>query len=401
MPIRLSCPSCNTTFTLPQLPADRRTTCRRCGDVFPIRTFTEVAESPENSAVKASPTATAQLSRKTIAQRSVMRTVAIALGLGFLGLMAGFTVHYLHNRAKPKPESEPEFQPMTAKPAVQLSGLGFLPADTNIVFAFQPGPVLAYTARINRDPQDLLLQTGNFARSLDFLTHLGITLSQIDHLVGGTSLGDGAFMLRLTVVLVLRKPLADEDEFLHKLKARELSGKPRYTIDLNGFPLLLARVSPTTWVFGYDDSDFQAVDRGGYPFGGKQFPDGLTRSIVKIPLNAAVWIATDDEQWAEKPGIKLAIGEWLKKKEWLPVLAKGRSALVTMTFDEPPRIRMFIKTIDETTDQQLLTFFKKQTEMNDGIQQDIAEDLVFFDAPFNPMNVIPTIKKYLDSAGKP
>src|SRR5207248_4987942 len=37
MSVRLSCPSCNTGFALDALPADRRATCPRCGDVFPVR----------------------------------------------------------------------------------------------------------------------------------------------------------------------------------------------------------------------------------------------------------------------------------------------------------------------------------------------------------------------------
>src|SRR5688572_11783292 len=37
MPVTLSCPSCNTAFTLPATPPDRRAECPRCHDVFPIR----------------------------------------------------------------------------------------------------------------------------------------------------------------------------------------------------------------------------------------------------------------------------------------------------------------------------------------------------------------------------
>ena len=45
--------------------------------------------------------------------------------------------------------------------------------------------------------------------------------------------------------------------------------------------------------------------------------------------------------------------EFLKKKEWLPVLARGRSVLVVASLDDPPRIRLFIKTADEKTGEQL------------------------------------------------
>src|SRR5437868_1184384 len=152
MPVRLSCPSCNTAFTLPELPPDRRATCPRCGDAFAVRTWEDVG-----------PEATA---------------------------------------------AEP--QPAPAKPAVRRSLTPFVVA------------------------------------------RLGLGVEQIDHIAGGTSLGDRDVEFRLTLVVVLRDPLADPDEFLDKIKAQRkvVGGRERFKVQLGQLTATLTVVSPTVLVFG-------------------------------------------------------------------------------------------------------------------------------------------------------
>jgi len=397
MPIRLSCPSCNTAFTLPEPPADRRANCHRCGDQFPIRTFTEIAESEDSSTRPG----TAQLSSKDRAQLSIKRTVLVALGMGLVGLFVGVAGYYFQGNVHPLPPPE---TPTTnsAIPADQLIGLGYLPDDTNIAFAIQFGPVAAYADKMKKDPREMLVQAGIPPKVFDDLSGAGLSLSQIDHLVGGTYLGDGAVTPRLSLALVLRRPIEKEDEFLHKLQARKRSSKERYDIELAKLPLILARVSPTIWFFGLDEKDFKAVDRGGYGAGGKQFPAGLGQAIVeRIPPNATAWLATNDEQWSEKPGVKLLIGQGLiGKKEWLPVLAKGKSALVAFSLDDPPRLRLFIKAVDEKTGGELRKYFQKLASADDAIRQGGGGELAFYDAPIDPMNVFAALSRFLADAGK-
>jgi hypothetical protein len=334
---------------------------------------------------------------------SIVRAVTIALGMGLVGLIAGLIFYYFNNGFKSRPVPEQETPVLTAvTPAGRLAGLGYLPSDHNIAFAIQMGPILSYASRTNQEPRELLAAAGIPATVLDNLTALGLTLPQIDHIVGGTSLGDGSFSPRLTLVLALRRPLADEEGFLHKLKAKKVSGKARSDVELSGFPLQLARVSPTVWVFGLDQADFAAVDRGGFGPGGRQFPAGLTRAIGEsLPPSAAAWLATDEEPWAEKPGVKLLIGTLLKKPDWLPVLARGRSALVALSFEDPPRWRLFLKTADEATGQQLRTYFKSLAANDDQVRHGGAGDLALYDAPFEPRNAFGAIKKLVEAAGKP
>ncbi|HEV3383682.1 MAG TPA: hypothetical protein VG097_02640 [Gemmata sp.] len=341
---------------------------------------------------------------KARAQRSVKRAVLVALGMGLAGLIVGVVVYSRNGGVQnnPKPETPP---PSVAIPADQLLGLGYLSDDTNIAFAVQPGPIVAYAERMKKDPRELLIQAGIPAKVYDSFTSLGFTLPQIEHIAGGTSFGDITFTFRLTIVLVLRGPLANEDEFLHKLKARKQAIKERYDVELAGFPgfpVLLARVSPTIWVFGLDNKDFKAVDRGGYGSGGKQLPAGLSQAIAEqVPPTAAAWLATSDEQWSEKPALKLLIGEAMKKKEWLPVLARGRSAIAALSFDEPPRFRLFIKTTDEASGEQLRNYFQKLASSDDTVRLGGGGQLGFYDAPIDPMSGYATIARFLTDAVKP
>src|SRR4051794_4225135 len=115
MSVRLSCPSCNTAFTLPQLPGDRRAACPRCGDVFPVRSFTE-EKTGDNAAVDApaSPSPTSGTSRRAQARWSLQRSVAIVLVMGLAGLLVGVAVYYIRGGFRSKPGPQPEPPPAVA-----------------------------------------------------------------------------------------------------------------------------------------------------------------------------------------------------------------------------------------------------------------------------------------------
>jgi hypothetical protein len=325
--------------------------------------------------------------------------------MGVAGLGAGLWVYYSRD-TKPKDDSPPAGV-REAKSTSQLEGLGYLPADTNIAFALQPGPFLAYAVRTNQDPGELLIRAGLPGKVLGTLSDLGLTLPQIDHLAGGTTIGNKEVVeFRLTLVLVLHRPLADEDDFLRRLKRKPIAGKQRYEVELAGLPMLLARVSPTVWVFGLalnndlkeNLKNLAAVEAGGYGPGGKQFPAELTEAIAtRVPPDSAAWIATNAEHWAEKPAV-IFVAELLKKKEWLPAVAQGRSALAALSFGEQPRVRLFVRATDETTGQRVRDYFKsKATDMS---RHGGAGELAMFDTPIDPANAYAIVQQFLGDVKK-
>lgn len=385
MAFRLSCPSCNTSFTVPELPGDRRAACPRCGDVFPLRTWEETADASPTLVVP-SPEVGGLWSKQLL-----------AIGLALIVLTVGLLVYFNRDRLRGRPTPGPEAAG-TVKPATQLAGIGYLPADTNIAFAVQAGPVLAHAERTRQDPRGLLVRAGVPNQLFEALARLDLTLEQIDHLAGGTSLGDGPFEFRFTLVLVLRGALPDEDQFLQKLKARKhAGGKPRYDVELGGLPLTLARVSETVWVFGFDGKkDLQAVERDGFGPGGQQFTPSLTGMLVEqVPPAAAAWIATADERWAEKPATKIA-AQFLDKKEWLSVLPQGRAGMLALSFNDAPRVRLHVKTTDEATGQQVRDYFKRK--VSDKMQLGGEGDTAFFEMPLSEGNALVTLQRFIADA---
>jgi hypothetical protein len=397
--VRLSCPSCNTSFALAELPADRRAHCPRCGDVFPLRTFTEEASANGHPPSAFRPPAS---ERRARGLWSVQRTIAVALAMGLVGLLAGLGVYYANGGFKSKPVPEPESLPLiAATPPTQLVGLGYLPADTNIAFVVQPGPALAYAERLKQDPRELFTKAGIPRQLFDAIAGMGLTLPQIDHLAGGVNADEGRF----TFVLVLRRPPADEDDFLQKLKAKRQPGpKARYDVSLAGIPLplMLARVSPTVWVFGLNaKKEVEAVDRGGYGPGGKHFSQPLAEMIAqRVPPDAAAWLATNDERWAEMSLVQTLLGQMVGKKEALPILAKGRAIVASLSLEDPPRLRLFVKAADEATGQQVREYFAKKATADDKARHGGAGELAFFDVPIEPVATLATLLQFLSDAGQ-
>lgn len=390
MVVRLSCPSCNTEFTLPTLPENRRALCPRCGDTFIMRGWSWGAESEPDAPVANAPARPA--ARRMPTGLRVHLIALLATGLG-----AGVALWVAHNHPPgQQPNPEPR-RPDEVIPATGLSGIGYLSVDTNIAFAVQPGPVLAYARRTNQDARELILKLGIPANVLDAILNLGIPLDQIDHIAGGTSFGDAAAELRLTLVLTLRTPPTDEDEFLKRLKAKpQPGGKARHDAELAGLPLTLARISPTVWVFGASAKDFDSVNKGGHGAGCKHLPVGLFEMLTKeVPPEAAAWLATNDERWAEKPGVKLVANTLLKKTEWLESIKKGRAGMAAITFGEQPRMRLFVKATDAETAKKVRAFFAERAGNDEKIRHGGDGDTAFFDTPIDPAKVFTTVQQFL------
>src|SRR5262249_52948539 len=136
MSVRLSCPSCNTSFAVDAIPADRRATCPRCGEGFPLRG--EVVEESgwrsQGRGGRNPPTATVP-GTKPKSGLSMPRAVLLALSLGLVGLALGLIVYFTRDKPQPQPEPEPPVARTDAIPPAQLTGLGYLPTECNVVFA--------------------------------------------------------------------------------------------------------------------------------------------------------------------------------------------------------------------------------------------------------------------------
>jgi hypothetical protein len=397
MTTQVSCPYCNTTFAPDAVLPGRRLECPRCGETFAHRSADDTAEAPAVGPAPGRPLPALQpTASPPTRRRTLLWGVGLALGLGVAGLGIGlYVAKHLETAAPPPPpESSPN---AAATPPTELAGLGYLPADCNLVAAVQPGPMLAYSERRGLPAREFPSRAGVPPSVLLFVRNAGLQVAQIDHLVAGTMLADGAGEIRLAIVLVLRRPPADEETFLRAMDAKkDPRGKPRHnvTLDLGAkVPLALVRVSPTVWVFGWSDADLAPAEKGG----GGLSPAFRDMIGTRLSPDTSMWVAADTGKWADKPLVKLA-ADWAGAKNVLPLLAKSQAGVAGLSFGESPRTRVFVRCVDEPTGAQLRMYFESKTGPNGHTGG--AGEWALYDAPLDPQAGVPQVKQFLADAAR-
>ena len=312
----LVCPLCNTPFDLPGVPG--RVVCPRCGEAIPAKLLPAIAGGSVAAAVDrpAPPEIAPGTSLRRIVQAVAVLFAAVAVAIG--------AVRYFKD--DPKPDATPPMAiPLPTRPPMSLAALRHFPPDTQILAAFQTSPLIQYANRIDRKPEVLLVELGLPVALFEGLAKAGIPLDQIDHIAVGASLAES---MKLSVALMLREPIRSESAFREALKARQNADKPgRSRVDLPGLPLPLDlhKFDGTTYLFS---SDATALDAMLKPQENAEFlRPGLRESIGKLDPSSFAWLATDNQNWAELPTLKLLAA--LAKREDLPKRLKGIRALTT------------------------------------------------------------------------
>ena len=372
----VSCPYCNHEFA----PAETagRVTCPRCGEAVPVRGARRPAAAPKSDA----PFDIGPMVRQRLKQAFVVAFLIMVV-------IAGFAFRKFRQEQKRTEIPSPVVLPPAthATPPLELRGLGYLPASSNLVFAVQPGPLLAYAERTKQDPVELLTKNRVPASMLGALANAGITLPMIDHIVGGFSIPDENEEPRICLVLVLRQPLPDEAVFLEQLKAKhdEKPGENRFDVRFDNLPMKLAKASPTTWVFGFTEKDL-SIGSGLSP---------SCRELIGewVPKDAALWIAADSAEWAKKPLLKLL------KKEWLPIVSKGRAATVSASFASEAKLRVAVRCANAKASDELFAYFKGKATAERSLAS-AAGDWVKLELTAEPQDLFATLKGFLDDAGR-
>jgi len=377
-----SCPYCNHAFTLTQPAA--RVTCPRCGETIPMRGATAPA--------------TARKADATIDLGSMVRQ---RLKLAFLAsfviflLIAAVAFWKIRQEQKRNELPPPFLPPVSAAttPPLELRGLAFLPSNSNILFAVQPGPLLVYAEKSKQDSVELLTRNRVPASFLGTLAKAGVTLQQIDHLVGGFYIPDKDEELRIAFALVLRQRLPDEAKFLEFLQAKPdpKLGPDRFDVQFDKCSLRMRRASDTVWAFGLSAKDFAE---------GTELAPGM-RSILteRVPRDAAAWLATDRAEWTKKPVIAALLNAASWPPDRIAILAKGRAAAASYSFSDSPRLSLSVQCSDEVSATQLRTYFKglatgeRSSAGGEG-------DWAVLEKPVDPPELFGTLKAMIDDAGR-
>ena len=306
-----------------------------------------------------------------------------------MALIAAFAFWKIRQEQKRSEIPPPVVLPPStnATPPLELRGLGYLPSNCNLVFAVQPGPLLMYAERTKQDPVELLTKNRVPASMLGSLAAAGITLQQIDHIAGGFYIPDENEEPRICLVLVLHQPLGDEAVFLDQLKGKrdEKAGENRFEVRFDNLPLKMAKASPTIWLFGFTEKDLS----------GESGLSPSCRELIGewVPKDAAAWIAADTARWSEKPLLKLV------KKEWLPLLAKGRAATVSASFASEAKLRVAVRCVNAETSDKLFAYFKGKATGERSLSS-AAGDWAKLELTADPQELFATLKGFLDDAGR-
>jgi hypothetical protein len=313
---RVSCPFCNASF---DAPAAGRVDCPRCGDPLPGR-----GSGPAVAPATAAPIVPAR--------RSFIPTIAVIL------LLVGLIVYLLPLLQKTRTDRPKPVSADDVTPPAELRGLAHLPVASNLVFAVQFAPLRDHAAL--KLPLPATLDESVLPRD------------HIDHLAGGVFLPDsdlGEF--KLTVALVLRRPVPDEAKFLAALKAKRQGKDTHYTAELGKLPVKLAKSSDTLWLFGWSDADLA-------PAGG--LSDRMRGTLREtFDPDTAAWLLTDTADWSSKPtvGLLLSLGG---AAEWKAGLARVRAVAVGVRLAAKPILNLMVKPATPAARDQLRDAFRTQ-----------------------------------------
>src|SRR5437899_3226656 len=189
MSLRVSCPYCNHAFVLPEAPAAGKAVCPRCGEAVAIRTADEgpgdgkPPSAGQHSALSNQPAAASPSPRR----RQLIRLLVL---IGFVGIVIGTWVGVYFRWASRHRTTPPEPLAAAVIAPLQLRGLSYLPSNSNVIFAVQPGPLLAYAERTHQEPADVLSKGKVPGSVLTTLARAGIPLQEIDHVAGGVHVPD-------------------------------------------------------------------------------------------------------------------------------------------------------------------------------------------------------------------
>lgn len=351
---RVSCPYCNATTELGEIPASGRVSCSRCGEAFPVKPSLASGNG--------------QLTGPYPAPSPPAPPIARAFGsLPLIGLVLASVVLggglYAILRTKPAPPSDTG-TPATGKPPAvfppaAVPGLQYLPAETNVAFGVQPGPLLTSAERSGSDPQKLLASVGIPDRVAATLAQLGLSLAEIDHLAGGAVIDDKS-PLRVVVALTLRNPHPNEAAFLTALKATKPvdSRVPgHHRVQVAGIPADMVKSGDRTYVVflvGVEPKDLEAAassTRTGVPV-------SLKDSLAKLSPASVAWVATASEAWSDKKSVNV-VAQFLKQPELVKRLSPLRALAAGMSLEPDPKLSVSLRGKDAAAVAELKATLEK------------------------------------------
>jgi hypothetical protein len=278
---------------------------------------------------------------------------------------AGLTLALLtkdFRRANDRPRSPDAGTPaVQVRPPAELSGLGYLPPDTDVIAAvhvaealedptgrlilqrFRPSQVFAEGPDQAAGPTDSLQRWS------------GLRLEEIDHVVLGLNITN-RLLPRVILVVQTRQPY-DPEKVRAALKARASAegGKPLYRFQLEGQRLdaVLWLAGERTLIFGREAEDLQdvpATPRTGIEHLSRPLQTMLRERLGRV---APVWVVGHAEDW-DRTAARLLLAS--RPKEVRRTLESVKSFGVWLQFGQGLTLNGACHCADEKAARSLETY---------------------------------------------
>lgn len=353
MTATVHCPFCNAAVSLAALPPSLRVACPRCGESFPVKATDADGSRIPTASLNGQPPPPAVVPPPA---QSVRVYALIGVALAAIVVVVGWYA-FLRKPDMPPIDPTQATKPTVTVPPPALAALSYLPADTNVVIAAQPGPLLAFAERTQTDPKQVLAQAGLPDRLLAVLDRLGVRPEQIDHVVVSLCGAASDVFPRFVVVLELNAPLPDRGAFLKQLKAVQMtvaSGATRYKADV-GLPRTteMANPDPKTYLFATEGKD---LDAGPKPRGAAHLSAGVRESMGQLSPSSCVWVATDAANWSERPAVQ-GFAAFVQRPDLPARLTSVRAVALGTSLEPQLKLTTAIRWPDEIAAKQ----FQDQT----------------------------------------
>jgi hypothetical protein len=249
----LCCPYCNSEVALAGgFSSGGQVRCPRCQETFPYRAGEQSPEldngqpvlseptEPQVEPVEAPASPPRHWSNRSVAG-VVLTVMACMAGIGLI--FAWYTTEWRRHRDTLSPSADvPPPRAVVVAPA-KLAGLGFLPADTDIVVGLQVAELLEQ--KQDRDLVSTLLSAANL-HSSDLEQWIGLKMEHVNHVLVGVKTRD-RLLPRVTLIVQTCR-LYDSEKLRAKLKvsrSTERAGRTIYRFSPNETSL-----EPAVWLAG-------------------------------------------------------------------------------------------------------------------------------------------------------
>jgi hypothetical protein len=279
--------------------------------------------------------------------------------LAIVGVLASWGVGHLQRA--PSPPSPDKGTASRAVAPAELTGLGYLPPQTDAVLALHVAQIADHRRSQGKtDAKGALWDLGIAPDVLDWLeSSTGLALEQIDHIAAGFRFERNAWLPRFVMVVETREPY-DLAAVTEKLRAKPFRKAARQLYEVRSGQLLTLLMWPAAdrvLLFALSQDDFDAVPQA--PRDGSAHLLQRLQDLIRDRVNpeAVFWLAAPEANWPDVAAPLQWISYFKGKKPFADSLQDMRALTVGATLEPQPSLTVQIELKDERKGDEWRDYF--------------------------------------------